>query len=99
MSLADVFTLGKKTGTSLFKLYMWKRRASLAMDVKIDRALLSNILKMRLGDIIAMPDEELRSKVNQPMGSISDLKRDISTLLISLDNAIVKSMTLEKMAT
>lgn len=99
MSLADVFTLGKKTGTSLFTLYMWKRRASLAMDVKIDRALFSNILKMRLGDIIAMPDEELRSKANQPMGAISDLKRDISTLLISLDNAIVKSMTLEKMAT
>jgi hypothetical protein len=99
MSLADVFTLGKKTGTSLFKLYMWKRRASLAMDVKIDRALFSNILKMRLGDIIAMPDGDLCSKANQPMGTISDLKRDISTLLISLDNAIVKSMTLEKMAT
>ncbi|MGB2842068.1 MAG: right-handed parallel beta-helix repeat-containing protein [Halobacteriota archaeon] len=99
MGLADVFTLGKKTGISLFTLYMWKRRASLAMDVKIDRALFSNILKMRLGDIIAMPDEELRSKANQPVETISDLKRDISTLLISLDNAIVKSMTIAGVAT
>lgn len=99
MTLADVFTLGKKTGISLFTLYMWKRRASLAMDVKIDRALFSNILKMRLGTIIAMPDEELRSKANQPMETISDLKKDIATLLISLDNAIVKSMTIEGVAT
>jgi hypothetical protein len=97
MALADVFTISKKTGISLFKLYMWKRSVSLAMDVKIDSALFSNILKTRLGDIISMPDEELCSKANQPIETIDELKKDISTLLISLDNAIVKSMTLEKL--
>jgi parallel beta-helix repeat protein len=99
MTLADVFTLGKKTGISLFRLYMWKRRASLTMDVKIDRALFSNILRMRLGGIMTMPDEELSRKANQPLETISDVKKEISTLLISLDNAIVKSMTIERVAT
>lgn len=98
MASLDVVTLGKKTGISLFRLYMWKRRAALAMDVKIDMALFSNILKMRLGDIISMPDEELGRKTNQPIEIISDLKKDISVLLISLDNAIVKPMTIEKLA-
>lgn len=99
MTLADVFTLGKKTGISLFRLYMWKRRASLTMDVKIDRALFSNILRMRLGGIMTMPDEELSRRANQPLETISDVKKEISTLLISLDNAIVKSMTIERVAT
>jgi len=36
MALVDVFTLGRKTGISLFRLYMWKRRATMAMDVKLD---------------------------------------------------------------
>lgn len=99
MSLVDVFTLGRKTGISLFRLYMWKRRATMAMDVKLDGALFSNILKMRLGDIITMPDEELRKRANQPIEVISDLKSDISKLLISLDNPIVKSMTLESLTT
>jgi len=71
----------------------------LAMDVKIDRALFSNILKMRLGDIIAMPVEELRSKANHTIGAISDLNRFSAGPLISLDNARHTSMTLEKMAT
>jgi len=99
MSLVDVFTLGKKTGISLFRLYMWRRKATLAMDVKIDRALFTNILKMRLGRIIAMPDDELSRKTNQPIEIISDLKMGISILLIALNNAIVKPMTLEKLAT
>jgi len=46
-----------------------------------------------------MPDEELGKRANQPIEVISDLKRDISKLLISLDNPIVKSMTLESLTT
>jgi len=98
MSLVDVFTLNKKTGISLVTLYTWRRKAALAMDVKIDKALLSNILEMRLGDVIAMPDDELSRKTNQPIEIISDLKMGISALLIALDNATVKAMTLESLA-
>jgi hypothetical protein len=98
MALANVFSLYKKVGIPLFKLYVIKRRATLALDVKIERELFGNILQMQLGDIIAMPDEELGRKANQPTEIISDLKKDISTLLVSLDNAVVKAMTLESVA-
>lgn len=99
MALVDVFALNKKTGLPLTTLYVWKRRAALAMDVKIDKMLFSNILKMSLGDIIVMSNEELSQKANQPADVISNLKNDISTLLVSLDNAAVESMTLESVAT
>ncbi len=95
MALANVLSLHKKVGIPLFKLYVIKRRATLALDVKIDKALFGNILQMQLGEIIAMPDEELSLKANQPVETTSNLKRDISTLLICLDNAIVKALTLE----
>lgn len=98
MVLADVIALNRKTGISLVTLYTWKRKAEMAKDIKIDRTLFSSILKMRLGDIIAMPDEELCRKANLPIKIISDLKKDISTLLISLDNTIVRPMTLERLA-
>lgn len=98
MALADVFDLNQKTDISLITLYTWKGKAELAKDIKIDGTLFSSILKMRLGDIIAIPDEELGRKASQPIEIISDLKKDISTLLISLDNAIVKPMTLENLA-
>jgi hypothetical protein len=98
MALADVFDLNQKTGISLITLYTWKGKTELAKDIKIDGTLFSSILKMRLGDIIAMPDEELGRKASQPIEIISDLKKDISTLLISLDNAIVKPMILENLA-
>lgn len=97
MALANVFSLYKKTGIPLFKLYVIKRRATLALDVKIERALFGSILQMPLGEIISMPDEELSRKANQPIEVISGLKRDISTLLISLDNNTVKAMTLERL--
>ena len=77
---------------------MWKRRAALAMDVKIDQDLFSDIQKMELGDIIILSDEELSSKAHQPIEIIPDLKKDISGLFISLDNDIVKSMTIESLA-
>jgi hypothetical protein len=57
-----------------------------------------DILQMQLGEIIAMSDEELSRKANQPIETISDLKKDISTLLISFDNDVVKAMTLESVA-
>ncbi len=98
MASANVLSLHKKTGIPLFKLYVIKRRATLALDVKIERALFGNILQMKLGDIIAMPDEELGRKANQPIVIISDLKKDISTLLVSLDNDVVKAMTLGDVA-
>ncbi len=98
LASSDVFALYKKIDIPLFKFYEIKRRATLALDVKIGRTLFSNILKMQLGDIIAMPDEELGRKANQPIEIISDLKKDISTLLVSLDNAVVKAMTLESVA-
>lgn len=98
MISVDVSTLGEKTGISLYKLYMWKRRAALAMDVKIDQDLFSDIQKMELGDIIILSDEELSSKAHQPIEIIPDLKKDISGLFISLDNDIVKSMTIESLA-
>ncbi len=98
MTLANVFSLYKKVGIPVFKLYVIKRRATLALDVKIERALFGNILQMQLGEIIAMPDEELSRKANQPIEVISNLKKDISTLLVSLDNAVVKPMTLESVA-
>ncbi|MFA4934805.1 MAG: PQQ-binding-like beta-propeller repeat protein, partial [Candidatus Methanoperedens sp.] len=97
MASANVFSLYKKTGIPLFKLYVIKRRATLALDVKIERALFGSILQMPLGEIISMPDEELSRKANQPIEVISGLKRDISTLLISLDNSTVKAMTLERL--
>lgn len=97
MASANVFSLYKKTGIPLFKLYVIKRRATLALDVKIERALFGSILQMPLGEIISMPDEELSRKANQPIEVISSLKRDISTLLISLDNSTVKAMTLERL--
>jgi hypothetical protein len=98
LASSDVFTLYKKVGKSLFEFYVIKRRATLALDVKIERALFGNILQMQLGEIIAMPDEELSRKANQPIEIISDLKKDISTLLISFDNAVIKAMTLESVA-
>ncbi|MFZ3059918.1 MAG: LamG-like jellyroll fold domain-containing protein [Candidatus Methanoperedens sp.] len=98
MALANVFSLYKKVGIPLFKLYVIKRRATLALDIKIKGKLFGSILQMQLGDIIALPDEELGRKANQPIEIISDLKKDISTLLVSLDNAVVKAMTLESVA-
>ncbi len=97
MALANVFSLYKKVGIPLFKLYVIKRRATLALDIKIEKALFGSILQMPLGEIISMPDEELSRKANQPIEVISGLKRDISTLLISLDNSTVKAMTLERL--
>jgi len=90
-----VLALYKKINIPLFKFYEIKRKAELALDVKIERALFDNILQMQLGEIIAMPNEELSRKANQPIEIISELKKDISTLLISLDNDVVKAMTLE----
>ncbi len=98
LASSDVFSLYKKIDIPLFKFYEIKRKAELALDVKIEKALFGNILQMQLGDIIAMPDEELGMKTNQPIEVISDLKKDISTLLVSLDNAVVKAMTLESIA-
>jgi hypothetical protein len=94
-----VFALYKNADIPLFRFYAIKRKATLALDVKIERALFGNILQMQLGEIIAMPDEELSRKTNQPNEIISDLKTGISTLLVSLDNAIVRPMTLGKLAT
>ncbi|MCZ7405106.1 MAG: hypothetical protein O8C67_09285, partial [Candidatus Methanoperedens sp.] len=98
LASSDVLALYKKINIPLFKFYEIKRKAELALDVKIEKALFGNILQMQLGDIIAMPDEELGRKANQPIEIISDLKKDISTLLVSLDNAVVKAMTLENVA-
>jgi hypothetical protein len=98
LASSDVLALYKKVGIPLFKFYEIKRKATLALDVKIERALFGNILQMQLGEIIAMPDEELSRKANQPIETISDLKKDISTLLISFDNDVVKAMTLESVA-
>lgn len=98
MVSVDVSTLSESTDISLYKLYMWKRRAVLAMDVKIDPDLFRDIQKIELGDIITLSDEELSSKAHQPIEIIPDLKKDISALFISLDNDIVKSMTIESLA-
>lgn len=99
LASSDVLALYKNINIPLFKFYEIKRKAELALDVKVKRALFGNILQMQLGEIIAMPDEELGRKANQPIEIISDLKKNISTLLISLDNAIVSSITLEILAT
>jgi hypothetical protein len=99
LASSDVFALYKNADIPLFRFYAIKRKATLALDVKIERALFGNILQMQLGEIIAMPDEELSRKTNQPNEIISDLKTGISTLLVSLDNAIVRPMTLGKLAT
>jgi hypothetical protein len=98
LASSDVLALYKKVDIPMFKFYEIKRRATLALDIKIERALFDNILQMQLGEIIAMPDEELGRKANQPIEIISGLKKDISTLLVSLDNAVVKTMTLESVA-
>lgn len=97
LALADVIALNRKTGISLVTLYTWKRKAEMANDIKIDRTLFNSILKMLLGEIISMRDEELGMKAGQPTNLILDLKRDISALLISLDNSTVKAMTLERL--
>ena len=99
LASSDVPALYKNADIPFFRFYEIKRKATLALDVKIERALFGNILQMQLGEIIAMPDEELSRKTNQPIEIISDLKTGISTLLVSLDNAIVRPMTLEKLAT
>lgn len=98
MALVNVFSLYKKVGIVLFKLYAIKRRATLALEVRIEKALFGGISQMQLGEIISMPDEELSRKAKQPAETISELKKDISTLLISLDNDVAKAMTLESVA-
>jgi hypothetical protein len=98
LSVADVFALHKKTGISLVSLYTWKRKAALVMEVKVDRTLFEKILQMRLEDIMAVTDDELSRKANQPSEVISDLKTKISTLLVALNNVIVRGMKLENIA-
>jgi hypothetical protein len=98
MAFGDVITLGKRTGISIFTLYVWKKKAALVMSFKLKKSLVSNILKMRVDEIMAMSDKELSRKAKQPIKVILDLKMNIATLLVSLDNDIVKLLNIEMMA-
>jgi hypothetical protein len=87
--------LFRGTRIPLHRLYVAKRRAELALSVKIDPTLrpLSNIM---LREIMKIPAQQLSNKTNLPIGVIYTLKRDISTLLCALDNRVVLGMTLDK---
>jgi hypothetical protein len=92
---ADVNTLHRETGISVYNLHTWKARAALAMGVKIDPKVFSRIGGMRLIDLMNMSDEDLCNVMGQSKEAASALRHEIGVLLSSLDNASVKSMTLD----
>lgn len=91
----NVDTLSERTGIPLYKLYVIKRRAELALSVKVDATLFKPLLDRRLDNIMRTSTEELRTITGQPSDTIDNLKNEISTLLLALDNNIVKNMLLE----
>lgn len=96
MASADVHALYEKIEIPLFKLYEMKRRAELGLGVKIDWALPEDMLKMQLGEIMTMHDDELSRSSDQPVEAVYNLKKEISTLFICLNNDAVEAMTLRE---
>jgi hypothetical protein len=94
LAAADVFTLAESVEVPLLRLYEAKRKAELALSVKVDGALFEPLLEWSLIRIMETPINELSRASNQSINAVNSLKRDISTLLISLDNAVVENMVL-----
>ena len=92
---ADVPTLAGSVEVPMLKLYEWKRKAELALSVQVDCALLGPLLAKGLVDILGTSDDQLSNVVNQPVNVINDLKRGISTLLVSLDDYVVQGLCLK----
>ncbi|UZE92551.1 MAG: right-handed parallel beta-helix repeat-containing protein [Methanosarcinales archaeon] len=94
LGAADVPMLADSVEVPLLRLYEAKRKAELALFVKVDGALFEPLLEWPLIQIMETPINELSKVSNQSIDAVNSLKTDISTLLISLDNVMVKNMVL-----
>lgn len=92
-------TLSERTDIPMLKLYDADRRAELALSVKVDGEIFEPLLEMELEKIMMASVEELSALANQPNDIIHSLKRGISTLLVALDNNIVKNLLLGELVT
>jgi len=99
LASADALTLAELTGISMLEVYEWKRKAELFLSVKIDCASLAPLLDKRLVDILEMSDEQLANTAGQSIGVANDLKRRISTILVSLDRHVFQSLFLKDVIT
>ena len=94
LATTDIPALSKKVDIPIFKLYVADRRAELALSVKVDSEIFEPLLEMRLEEIMMSPVEKLSTLTDQPTYIIHNLKMSVSTLLLALDNEIVKNMLL-----
>jgi len=95
MDLKNIPALYKDASVPLRTLYVAKRRAEIALSVKIDPALMP-LLDTTLGNIMKTPVQQLSDQTNLPIDVIYGLLDNISTLLCTLDNRVVLEMTLDK---
>ena len=87
-------TLTEKVEIPIFGLYVIDRKAELVLSIKVDGEMFEPLLEKNLEEIMIMPVDELSKLTNQPADVIHSLKMGISTLLLALDNEIVKNMLL-----
>lgn len=73
-------------------LYVAKRRAGLALSVRIDPAL-DALRERAVHDVLATPSAELAGETRQSAGVVADLKTDVATLLCALDDDELDGMT------
>jgi hypothetical protein len=91
IEMGEVPSIASDVGIKSSLLYVWKRRAELALSVRVDPAF-ESLRGLSVGDVIDSPIEELLSKTHQSVDAVFCLKRGIATLLCSLDNAVVRRM-------
>jgi parallel beta-helix repeat protein len=94
LATIDIPALSEKIDIPIFKLYVAGRRAELALSVKVDGDVFEPLLEKNFEEIMMTSVEKLSKLTNQPIYIVNSLKRDISTLLLALDNERVKSLLL-----
>lgn len=96
MDMGGVPKLADSTGIPVSILYVCKRRAELALSVRIDPAF-DALRGKSVEEVMATPSEDLSAQTLQPVNVIYGLKRDIATLMCSMDDAEVRQMKIEQL--
>ncbi len=87
-------TLASQVRLSIVRLYEFQSKAGIAINTRFDRDTYGALFEMTLVDIVQTPDADLQETTGLSQAEISELKYEIATLFVALDNAVVKDLTL-----
>lgn len=76
------------------RLQEFQRKAEMALSVEIEATTFTPLLDLTVSEVLRTPVVQLSDRARQPMAVIRQLRRNLITLQVALDNAFLDRMTL-----